>query len=303
MLSKTRPRWASTTTRVASVLATLQYIRLHRLASRRPLSAYWRYLRWQIASRLRREVDVAWIQGAKFIASNGMTGATGNIYCGLHEFDDMAFVLHLLRPGDLFVDIGANVGSYTILASAVCGATSIAVEPDPGTARHLRRNIAANDVAQHVTVVEAAVGAEPGTVRFTIGRDTTNQVAVGDQRNARTREVEVRRLDDIVGDTEPLLIKIDVEGYEAEVMRGASQTLQAPSLQAILIETVDDGILAALHSAGFKKAGYEPFSRQLAFAGDVEGSVDNNTLMVRDLEFCRARVGTAPMRSIIGQRL
>ena len=60
-----------------------------------------------------------------------MTGATGNIYTGLHEFEDMMFLLHLLRPGDIFVDAGANIGSYTVLASAVVGAKSISFEPVP----------------------------------------------------------------------------------------------------------------------------------------------------------------------------
>ncbi len=58
-----------------------------------------------------------------------MTGATGNIYAGLHEFDDMAFFLHLLRPEDMFADVGSNIGSYTILASGVVGAKSVAFEP------------------------------------------------------------------------------------------------------------------------------------------------------------------------------
>jgi hypothetical protein len=107
---------------LSSILPTLRFIASHPLGSRRPLSAYWRYARWQVESRLCAEVEFNWIEGAKLIARNGMTGATGNIYCGLHEFTDMAFLLHLLRPDDLFVDVGANIGSYTVLASAVCGA-------------------------------------------------------------------------------------------------------------------------------------------------------------------------------------
>ena len=54
-----------------------------------------------------------WIEGSKLAARNGMTGATGNIYCGLHEFVDMAFLLHLLRPSDLFVDVGAGFLQFT----------------------------------------------------------------------------------------------------------------------------------------------------------------------------------------------
>ena len=63
------------------------------------------------------------------IANAGMAGATGNIYVGLREFEDMAFLLHLLRPDDLFVDVGANIGSFTVLASGAVGARSLAIEP------------------------------------------------------------------------------------------------------------------------------------------------------------------------------
>jgi len=182
---------------MASIFPTLKFIAGHPLSSHRPLSAYWRYARWQVESRLRDEVIFNWIDGSKLAARNGMTGATGNIYCGLHEFVDMAFLLHLLRPGDLFVDVGANIGSYTVLASAVCSAHSIAIEPDPGTVRFLKRNVEINRIEDRVTVIETAVGAAPGTVRFTIGHDTTNQVTT--RTDGPTREVQVCTLDEIVG--------------------------------------------------------------------------------------------------------
>jgi hypothetical protein len=52
------------------------------------------------------EVIVNWIGGTRFAAKRGMTGVAGNIYAGLHEFGDMAFMLHFLRAGDLLADVG-----------------------------------------------------------------------------------------------------------------------------------------------------------------------------------------------------
>ena len=80
-----------------------------------------------------------------------MTGATGNIYTGLHEFQEMSFLLHMLRHDDLFVDVGANIGSYTVLASAVIGAKSISIEPIPNAFRNLMQNIILNDIKVRVT--------------------------------------------------------------------------------------------------------------------------------------------------------
>jgi hypothetical protein len=64
-----------------------------------------------------------WIDGAKFFVRRGETGLTGNVYAGLHEFADMGYLLHVLRAQDTFIDGGANVGAYTILACVARGAT------------------------------------------------------------------------------------------------------------------------------------------------------------------------------------
>ena len=243
------------------MLKTLSFITSHPLTRDRPLAAIARFVRWQIESRLKEEVEFEWIEGAKLIVRNGMTGATGNIYCGLHEFADMAFLLHFLRPGDLFVDVGANIGSYTVLASAVCGAETIAIEPDPITMGWLKKNIAANNIAETVTTVEAAVGREAGEVNFTVGLDTVNQVAGAGHQN--TRKVRVVCLDDLLAGRSPAFIKLDVEGYEAEVIGGASETLKNPSLLAIETESRDAEVLSALNSAGFIEHAYDPVQRML----------------------------------------
>jgi len=63
-----------------------------------------------------------WINGSRFLVKNGEPGLTGNIYTGVHEFSEMGYLPHILRPEDMFFDIGANVGSYMILASSAVGA-------------------------------------------------------------------------------------------------------------------------------------------------------------------------------------
>ena len=103
--------------------AIIKHLLNHPLNRPNKIAAIVRFLKWQAGSRLvGGGVIYPWLGDAKIIASPGETGVTGNIYCGLHEFEDMAFLLHVLRQGDLFVDIGANAGAYTVLASAVTGA-------------------------------------------------------------------------------------------------------------------------------------------------------------------------------------
>lgn len=286
---------------LSSFLATIVFINRHPLSSKAPVAAYWRYARWQIESRLRDEVVFDWVEGSKLVARNGMAGATGNIYCGLHEFVDMAFLLHLLRPGDLFVDVGANIGSYTVLASAVCGSRSIAIEPDPGTVRSLARNVETNGIGDRVTIIEAALGAAAGTARFTVGRDTTNRVAAS--ADSATREVEVRTLDEILANEQPVLIKMDVEGYEPQVVSGALATLAKPSLAAVISETANPTIIALMESHGFISAAYWPFERSVVSDCRLDRSASShNTLFVR-LDRIGDRLKAASHRKVAGVAL
>src|SRR5262245_41975942 len=115
----------------------LSFVWNHPLNSTDRIAALGRVARWQIASRLvSGPIALPFVEGTSLLASSGMTGATGNWYCGLHEVRDMSFVLHLLRPGEKFLDVGANVGSYTVLAAGAVGAQVTSVEPVPRTFAH-----------------------------------------------------------------------------------------------------------------------------------------------------------------------
>lgn len=104
-----------------------------------------RFLRWQMGTRLNPyPVIYPWVNNSKLILRKGMTGATIDLYAGLHDFEDMSFLLHFLRKEDNFIDIRANVGVYTILASGAIGAKSIAIEPIPSTFADLTNNILIN---------------------------------------------------------------------------------------------------------------------------------------------------------------
>jgi len=281
------------------MISTLKFITRHPLTVDNPLAALWRYGKWQLESRLRSEVIVDWVDGSKLVVRNGMTGATGNIYCGLHEFTDMAFVLHFLRPGDLFIDIGANVGSYTVLASKVCGARSIAVEPDPGTMHALRRNIAVNRIGGLVRTEELALGAAQGTAPFTVGRDTVNQISY--DHSDQVRKVRLERLDALLAGESPILIKMDVEGFEAEVLEGAKEILHRQSLVAVETENSGPKVTETLECAGFSRWFYDPVARDLSQTPCRYAA--NNALFIRDIDVCRERVSTSAGRNIFGRKV
>ena len=270
-----------------SWLESLRHVWNHPMNARGRVAAASRVLRWQVASRLMRgPIALEFIEGRCLFATRGMTGATGNWYCGLHEFEEMAFVLHLLRQGEHFADIGANVGSYTVLAAAGPGARVTSIEPVPSTFAHLMRNVVLNRLEGSVTCRQVGLSDAPGKVRFSAGLDTVNHVLEAGE-DAPAVEVEVHRLDDVVAADVPVLMKIDVEGYELPVLRGGQRSLGDPRLLAIILETngsgrrygfSDEALFAEMRRFGFAPHGYEPFRRKLLEAPPRGG----NTIFIRD---------------------
>lgn len=263
---------------------------------RHPLSRqhFWRavqrYIRWQVGSRiLGWPVVVPFVDDSVLVAESGMLGATGNIYCGLHEFADMAFVLHVLRPEDGFVDVGANIGSYSVLAGGVVGSRSLAFEPVPSTYEKLQRNLRINGLCERVKAIRVAAGSTSGSIQFTADRDSMNQV-VTPGYPGETIEVPTDSLDSLLEHFDAFLWKIDVEGYEETVLKGAGHVLQRPSLNAVLMEADSASLAATMGAAGFVRASYDPFRRLLSSAA---GSArEGNNLWIRRwdeiAERCRA---------------
>lgn len=236
----------------------------------------------------------------------GMRGVTGNLYVGLDEFSDMALALHFLRPGDLFVDVGANVGAYTILAAGAIGARVIAFEPAPHARHWLAMNVELNDCRRLVDIRDTAVGSSCGTAAFTVDLDTTNhfvQELIGDSA-IESATVRLTSLDAAIVGDHPVMLKVDVEGFEHEVVKGASATLADPALKCVLLELAGSGekygydegdIYLTMKSAGFELCSYRPRERMLTACGmKQEGA---NSLFVRDMHFVQDRVqSAAPFR-------
>ena len=232
-----------------------------------------------MVNRFRSRIDIRWVGGTHLIASRGMTGLTGNVYYGFHEFHEMASVLHILRPGDTFADVGANAGAFTVLASRVAGARTVAIEPGRAALAALRANIAANDLDDLVTLQDCAVGAESGDAAFTEGDGTMNRLS-----ETGSRRITLRPLDSLV--SAPTMIKIDIEGGEAAAFQGARETLQSEALLCIITESHDAEITAFLSTFGFTKHRYDALTRQFTKNAAEQG----NAWFVRDMDRLRKRI-------------
>jgi len=290
--------------------SVLRAITHHPLNRKNKLKAIMRFLKWQVTSRLNpRPLVYQFTEKSKLMVQRGITGATGNYYCGLMEFDDMSFVLHFLRSGDQFVDIGANIGSYTVLASAHLGAHTIAFEPLPATFGYLKDNIAVNQIENKVTMFNLALGSQKGEIDFTSTAGAANHVARAEDKNII--KVPVETLDSMMtGKKTPLLIKIDVEGFETEVIAGGMETIHNPAVKAIVIELRGHGarygydeqkLNDKLVAASFKPYHYDGFKRKLSLLDSYFGA--ENTIYIRDIDFVNERVASAPKIKMMGYEI
>jgi FkbM family methyltransferase len=291
---------------------TLSFIFSHPLAKRHIFKALWRLFSWQLQSAYNpsKFFIKSFIPPVKFYVRKGLNGITGNVYAGIHEFHEMAFLLHFLRDQDTFVDAGGNVGSYTLLASGVCRATSIVLEPVNSTFNILQKNIGLNQLKDKVTAFNAAAGSEMGVINFTSSNDTTNHVIAENEVTASENiQVKLLTIDSLIQKNVPQLVKIDVEGFETEVLKGMAKTLEADDLKAIIIELNGSGnrygfneadIHQNLLNKGFRPYLYDPFKRTLT---EIASFGTHNTIYCRDLEFVRHRVEKAPKISVLGEML
>jgi FkbM family methyltransferase len=262
------------------------YVWNHPLNAGSKLAGLLRIVRWQIASRLiQGPIALPFVEDTYLFAKCGMTGATGNWYCGLDEWREMSFVLHLLRSEDHFIDVGANIGSYTILAGGAVGARVTAVEPIPETIDALEKNVRLNNLVDHVRICQVGLSDRESVLRFSIELDSLNHVLTKEE-NLQCIDVPVVRMDKLLGDDIPLLMKIDVEGHELAVLLGAENIMGNQHLLAVIMETnssgerygiTDSALIDIMKQYGFYETGYDPFTRSLTHPVCHE-----NTIFIRD---------------------
>lgn len=284
-----------------SLTQTLRFILGHPLNVDSRTNALGRYVGWQIRSHvLPGPLITQFVNNSKLAIRRGRPASTGNLYTRLHEFAEMGFVLHVLRKGDLFVDVGANVGAYSILAASLQGTRCIAFEPASDTYRLLLENVQLNDYASRVTTHRIAIGNEDGETLLTATLDTVNHVAGAIDAGVAQESVPLRRLDTILGAERPAVIKIDVEGYETHVIEGATETLRDQTLMSVVLEMngsglrygLDEQLLdEALLTQGFSPLSYDPLSRRLIPLPKVNAS--GNRIYVRDRDAVQKRLLSA----------
>lgn len=216
-------------TRLRETRNVVNFIWTHPANENRRVQALLRAMTFQARARiLGRRARARLGRRSAIWAELHRTAASKVVYANPPDHPEMLVWQRVLRPGDLFIDVGANIGSYTIWAGEL-GAKVIALEPAADTFSLLTENIALNGYA--VEAIRAAAGAECGTARFTSGLDSVNRLDP-----AGRAETAVVTIDSIVGDRAVAGMKVDVEGFELDVLRGCARALAGHRLGLIQLE-------------------------------------------------------------------
>jgi len=206
------------------------------------------------------------------------TSAALMLYCaGQPDYHEMRFMRHYLRPGDGFVDVGANVGVYTIYAASCVGRHGRieSLEPGPKALTRLYENVRLNGLTD-VRIHPVAAGTEDGRAYFGIGYDTQNRLEVDPSRELTLNKIEVpcARLDNLLAGERYAMGKMDIEGAEPLALEGAGKMLEARNPPVWLLEMngslhhygfTEEGLRDWLAARGYDLALYDSDSRRLEF--------------------------------------
>ena len=193
-------------------------------------------------------------------------------FTGCYENDLTERVIKLARKGGTMIDVGANLGYFSLLwLSANPANRCVAVEAAPRNLEILRGNAAQNGMKERIRIIPAAASDQAGKVLFDLGPE--DQLGWGgivlDDRNGRPIEVEAIRVDEVVPlDQEISLLKIDTEGADTLVLRGCERLLKKGLISEIWFEQNKP----RMRQIGIPFDAAETFLQSVGYECKVQGS-------------------------------
>ena len=237
--------------------------------------------RWQTIVNNKQNVKIKIQPGVK-LRLNFDSALSKLIYCYNFELLERKFLNHFLRPGDIFIDVGANIGLFTLIAAKLVGKKGLvyAFEPCTLTCDRLQYNVKLNKFS-NINCHQIALSdrnCKQDMVLSLDGFDAWNSLAKPTAGQAFSSEViNTMRWDDFVVQHnlqgKVTLMKIDVEGWETFVLAGGTQTLSREDAPTLLVEFTEKAAKTAnsscqelyqkLEHLGYKMFVYNPDSKKL----------------------------------------
>jgi FkbM family methyltransferase len=278
---------------------TLRYIWTHPNCRGKQLQAIARFVGWQLYKRLtHRHLDVTLVSPIKLRCYPDSAAASAVLYCGLYDYDEMNFLLRYLRAEDSFLDLGANVGVYTLLAAAKIRSGKIySIEALPKNYDRLQENLNMNQL-QQVQTYAVAIADRIGSVTLELAEgDCMPHIVQSATTTNNAIAVQSETLDNLFGSQPPAnltLAKMDIEGAELLALKGAISLLeqQRPPVWIVEIVYQNREFVNFWESYGYNLYRYNADTRQLSSVS-LEQTHGKNVLAIANsaLDFVRDRIG------------
>ncbi len=208
------------------------------------------------------------VQGSKMLLDLNDLGIGRELALyGVHEKNSTEEVKRVIKPGMKILELGANIGYYALIETKLAGPTGhlYAVEPSPYNFDLLKRNLDLNNI-RNADLHQAAFGEKRGKVKFYMyDRSNLSSFIKREDMGMETTEIDVDMitLDDFLKLKTADFIRMDVEGYELEILKGATQVLSSDSKPKYFFIEVHSDLLHKKNSSGreiielLAKYGYE----------------------------------------------
>lgn len=254
-----------------------------------------RLLSFNLKKIFKKKIIFPWVDESKLIFDNTEIDTLSqrqikfNYYLGLAEYEDMTFLIHCLKKNDIFIDCGANLGLYTILASKVIGSNSIAFEPHPETVKRFISQLNINNITDKVKIINKAIGDKISEIKFSNTKDALRRKIIQDNDYEKYNSIQVKMttLDyELPNLKQDFIIKMDLEGFEYNALKGALSILENKNLKAIIIE-IDkakiNSINELLSKFNFFPIEYHPKKRKIEISKkNLENKL--NLIFIKDFE-------------------
>ncbi len=244
------------------------------------------------------------------------------IYCEYYELKEREFLRDFLRTGDIFVDVGANIGLYTLIAASCVGESGsvYSFEPAKKIFKRLRDNVTLNGFS-NIICYQMALSDKTGEFPFYTsedGYDAWNSFAIPIAGKAFSKEViQCKKWDDFVLEHDLIdrvtMMKIDVEGWESRLLEGASSSLSRSNAPILQVEFTDKAALSAgslcqelyhtLERLGYLMYTYDPKNFRLIHEPMREVYPYVNLIAVKHIKRVNDRLKNLPFWRRIRYRL
>jgi FkbM family methyltransferase len=284
-------------------IKTLRYIWTHPNCKNQQIQSILKFIGWQFYKRLTNKYfDIELIHNVKIRCYPDSYSAATALYCGLYDYNEMNFLLRYLRGNDSFLDIGANVGIYTLLAASKIQSGSVySFEVLPKNYNRLIQNLKLNQF-QQVKSYAIAVSDFTGNTALNIAEGDSMPFITNNVTD-NTITVTTDTLDNLLqyeSVANLTLAKMDIEGAEILALKGAVSLLKKQRPYVWIMEINDtvnnfgwqkQDVVNFLEDYGYSLYQYDADTNQIQ-AITVEQKQGNNVLAIADsaLDFVRDRL-------------